>query len=82
MAGKSGLKVYIDRIDEGVATVVLSEDDTKHFNVPATFLPGGVKEGDHLQLTFKKDRESRDAEKKKANELLKELLAQNQEGKK
>ncbi len=73
------LKVVVDRIEDKVATIVLYDDDRVHFNLPAQYLPEGAKEGDHFQLTFKKDRESRDAEKKKAEDLLKELLAPNKE---
>jgi hypothetical protein len=73
------LKVVIDRIEDEIATIVLYDDDSVHFNLPAEYLPEGAKEGDHFQLSFKKDKESRDAEKKKAEDLLNELLAQNKE---
>lgn len=82
MADKKALKVYIDRIEDDVATVALYDDDKVHFNLPVTYLPEGTKEGDHFQLMFKKDKEGRVAEKKKADDLLKELLARNQEGEK
>ena len=70
------LKIVIDRIEDEVATLVLYDDDSVHFNLPAEYLPEGAKDGDHFQLVFKKDKESRDAEKKKAEDLLKELLGQ------
>jgi hypothetical protein len=70
------LKVIIDRIEDDIATVVMSDDDKVHFNLPAEYLPEGAKGGDHFQIVFKKDKESRDAEKKKADDLLKELLGQ------
>ena len=70
------LKVVIDRIEDEIATLVLYDDDSVHFNLPAEYLPEGAKDGDHFQLTFKKEKESRDAEKKKAEDLLKELLGQ------
>jgi hypothetical protein len=71
------LKVVIDRIEDEIATIVLYDDDSVHFNLPAQFLPEGTKDGDHFQITFKKDKESRDVEKKKADDLLKDLLGQN-----
>ena len=76
------LKVVIDRIEDEVATLVLYDDDSVHFNLPTEYLPEGTKDGDHFQLIFKKDKESRDAEKKKAEDLLKELLGQSDEGEK
>jgi hypothetical protein len=72
------LKVFIDRIEDEIATLVLYDDDKVHFNLPAEYLPESAKEGDHFQLTFKKDKESRDADKKKADDLLKELLGQDE----
>lgn len=77
---KHKLKVVIDRIEDKIATIALYDDDRVHFNLPAGYLPEGTKDGDHFQLTFKKERESRDAEKKKADDLLKELLGQSSEG--
>jgi hypothetical protein len=71
------LKVFIDHIEDEIATIVLYDDDKVHFNLPAQFLPEGTEGGDHFQITFKKDKESRDAEKKKADDLLKDLLGQN-----
>jgi hypothetical protein len=72
------LKVVIDRIEDEIATLVLYDDDSVHFNLPAAYLPEGSKDGDQFQLTFKKDKASRDAEKQKADDLLKELLGQSE----
>ena len=76
------LKIVIDRIEDEVATLVLYDDDSVHFNLPAECLPEGAEEGDHFQLVFKKDKESRAAEKQKADDLLKDLLGQSDEIKK
>jgi hypothetical protein len=70
------LKVYIDRIEDKVATIVMSEDDKVHFNLPAKFLPEGAEGGDHFQLSFKPDKESAKEVKAKADDLLKDLLGQ------
>ncbi|MBI3653838.1 MAG: DUF3006 domain-containing protein [Acidobacteria bacterium] len=76
------LKIVIDRIEDDVATLVLYEDDRVQFNLPVEYLPKGVKGGDHFQVVFKKDSQSRAAEKQKAEQLLKELLGQSDEGEK
>ena len=44
--------VFIDRIEDGIAIITLSDDDAFHFNLPLKYLPGDVKEGDHLTLSF------------------------------
>ena len=70
------LKVYIDRIEDDVATLVMSDDDSVHFNLPKDYLPEGADGGDHFQLTFKPDKESAKEVKAKADDLLKDLLGQ------
>ena len=66
-------KVVIDRVEDKLAVVVIYEDDSVKFNLPVDYLPEGVKEGDHLEMSFKVDKESREAQKKRVGDLLKEL---------
>lgn len=77
MAEKQGLKIYIDRIEDGVATLALYDDDRVQFNLPAEYLPEGATDGDYFRLLFRRDPASRAAEKQRADDLLKELLAGN-----
>ena len=69
----SSTKVVIDRIEGEHAVVVDFDDDSVKFNLPVDYLPKGVKEGDHLQMSFKVEEESREAQKKRVQDLLKEL---------
>jgi hypothetical protein len=73
MTKRSSIKVVIDRIEGEKAVVVLYDDDAVRFNLPASLLPEGVKGGDHLRMTLAADKESRAAEKKKIDDLLKDL---------
>ncbi len=70
------VKIFIDRIEDKIATVVMSDDDKVHFNLPVEYLPEGAKGGDHFHLTFKPDKESAKAVQTKAEDLLKDLLGQ------
>ncbi|MEW6130287.1 MAG: DUF3006 domain-containing protein [Acidobacteriota bacterium] len=70
------LKIYIDRIEDAIATVVMSDDDSVHFNIPASYLPEGAEDGDHFQLIFKADKASAKEIQTKAEDLLKDLLGQ------
>jgi len=70
---ESSTKIVIDRIEGDLAVLALYEDDRVKFNFPLQYLPEGVREGDHLQMTFAQDEQSRDAEQKKVEDLLKEL---------
>jgi hypothetical protein len=67
------MRVVIDRIEGNIAVLVLYEDDRIKFNLPIQYLPKGVRGGDHLQVTFTLDEQSREAERKRVEDLLKEL---------
>lgn len=73
MKQQSSHKVVIDRIEGDKAVVALYEDDSVKFNLPASFLPEGVKEGQHLQMRFSVDKDSREAQKKRITDLLNDL---------
>ena len=71
----SELKFVVDRIEGDQAVLVDYEDDGVTFVLPLSRLPEGTQGGDHLRVIFTRDDESRDAESKRAEELLKELRA-------
>jgi hypothetical protein len=66
-------RVVIDRIEGDLAVLVLYDDDRVKFNLPVRYLYEGVKEGDHLQMSFSEDAASRESEQKRVDDLLKEL---------
>lgn len=72
---KSGgsIKVVVDRIEGDLAVLVLYEDDRVKFNLPLPYLPEGVTEGDHLQMSFNEDESSRQSETNRIDDLLKDL---------
>ena len=53
--------------------LVLYDDDRVKLNIPISYLPEGVRDGDHLQASFRKDDSSRVSEKKRIDDLLTEL---------
>jgi DUF3006 family protein len=67
--------VIIDRIEGDLAVLVLYDDDRVKFNLPLRYLPDGTGEGDHLLMNFVSDDLSRESEKKRIDNLLKELKA-------
>lgn len=66
-------KIIVDRIEGDLAVLVLYDDDRMRFNFPIDRLPDGVKDGDHLQLSFAKDEAGRESEKNRIDDLLREL---------
>ncbi len=72
MKKESRHKFIIDRIEGDLAVITLYEDDSVKFNLPVSLLPTGARGGDHLQIAFTMDEESRDELKKRIEELLKD----------
>jgi len=73
MKSGSSTKVVIDRIEGDLAVLVLYEDDRVRFSFPLHYLPEGVSEGDHLQMSFAQDDESRESEGNRVEDLLSDL---------
>ena len=67
------MKLVVDRIEEGLAVCYLYDDDRTKFDIPVEYLPRGVRAGDHLNVTFEIDRDSREREQQRAEDLLREL---------
>ena len=49
------MKVSIDRIEEGIAVLVMQDDLFGIIRVPVSLLPPGCREGDVLNLTLEAD---------------------------
>jgi len=73
MKSNSSTRVVIDRIEGDLAVLALYDDDRVKFNLPIRYLPRGAREGDHLQMSFDEDEVSRDRERRRVDDLLKEL---------
>lgn len=73
MKSRDSTKVVVDRIESDLAVLVLYDDDHVKFNLPLQYLPEGVREGDHLQMSFGQDEVSRESERKRVDDLLKDL---------
>ena len=73
MKAEALTKVVIDRVEGDLAVVVLYDDDRVKFNLPLQYLPEGVREGDHLQMSFVKDLSGRESERMRIDGLLKDL---------
>ena len=57
------MRVTIDRIDEGIAVLILDDEPGSRFTLPASRLPPGSREGDVLTLKLEHDEEETRAAK-------------------
>jgi len=49
------MKATIDRIEGGIAVLILREDESVQVNLPASLLPPGSREGDILEIGIERD---------------------------
>ncbi|MFA6332434.1 MAG: DUF3006 domain-containing protein [Methanoregula sp.] len=49
------MKATIDRIEEGIAVLILRTDEPLRFSLPLPLLPPGCREGDIVMLSIERD---------------------------
>lgn len=51
-----GLYFFVDRVSDGIATLLFTGDDLQSLVLPLVALPNGVREGDYLLFSLSIDR--------------------------
>jgi hypothetical protein len=67
------IKAFVDRIESGLAVILLSDGSGVQFDLPLEYLPPGTEAGDHLMITFQLDPESREETLRSIAELKRRL---------
>jgi hypothetical protein len=70
-------KVTLDRIEEGIAVLLVRDDETIKINIPLTLLPSGSKEGDILDIAITRDVQETETAKERVSSLLEKLKSKN-----
>ena len=73
----TNLKVTLDRIEEGIAVLLVRDEEKVKINIPLTLLPSGSKEGDILDITIDRDMQETEAAKERVSTLLEKLKKKN-----
>ncbi|MCK8519318.1 DUF3006 domain-containing protein [Methanoculleus sp. 7T] len=55
MQDESAFRVSLDRVEEGLAVLLLREDESIRFTLPIALLPEGAREGDILEIAVRRD---------------------------
>ena len=76
--GNHQVLAFIDRIEDGIAVIILREAADIHFNLPLQYLPVNVTAGDHLKLSFELDPENTAAARDRIAALQAELKKENE----
>jgi hypothetical protein len=67
------MKVSIDRIEQGVAVLLMRDDPSGIIRVPVSLLPQGCREGDVLTMTLDADPGETAAVKERVTGLIDKL---------
>jgi hypothetical protein len=67
------IKAFVDRIESGLAVILLSDYSGIQFHMPLEYLPPGIEAGDHLTIAFQIDPESREETLRSIADLKKRL---------
>jgi hypothetical protein len=70
-------KVTLDRIEEGIAVLLVRDDEKIKINISCILLPVGSKEGDILDITITKDVQEKEDAKERVTNLLEKLKSKN-----
>ncbi len=70
------MKAVIDRIVDGVAVMLLGEDEHK-VEIPVALLPEGAREGSWLKVSLELDQEGEMQQREKISNLLEKLRNKN-----
>jgi hypothetical protein len=70
-------KATLDRIEEGIAILLVRDDEKIKINIPLFLLPEGSKEGDILDINIARDVHETEAAKERVSSLLEKLKSKN-----
>ena len=67
------MRAFVDSVEDGVARVLLGEDESVTVTLPAEWLPEGIREGQVLRVTWETDEEETEAAKQAVEDLYAQL---------
>ncbi len=71
------MKATLDRIEDGIALLLIRNDESIQINIPVELLPEGCCEGDILDITICRDLEGTRAAKERVSDLIEKLKNKN-----
>lgn len=67
------MRAFVDSVEDGVARVLLGEDESVTVTLPVAWLPEGVREGQVLRVTWEADEDGTEDAKKAVEDLYAQL---------
>lgn len=75
MQDESAFRVSLDRVEEGLAVLLVREEESVRFTIPRSLLPEGAREGDILEIAVRRDVEETEAARKRVADRIARLRA-------
>jgi len=66
-------KVSLDRVEEGIAVLLVRDDESIKIDIPLSLLPPNSKEGDILDINIDKDEKETEDAKERVSYLIEKL---------
>lgn len=67
------IRAFVDRIENGVAVLLIGEDEKQKLELPISCLPTGVREGNVLTITLTIEQKATQEGRVRVNKLIDEL---------
>lgn len=67
------LYFFVEGIDEDMAALLVGEEGEQKLLLPLAYLPGDVREGDWLRVSFERDDEKRESVRDEIESLMDDL---------
>ena len=72
-------KVTLDRIEEGIAVLLVRDEEKIKINIPLCLLPPESREGDILDVTISRNKKETEDAKERVSNLIEKLRNKNKD---
>ncbi|WP_332449367.1 DUF3006 domain-containing protein [Methanoculleus sp.] len=79
MKMESTFRVSLDRVEEGLAVLLVREEESVSFTLPRSLLPDDAREGDILEMTVRRDVEATEASRQQVAERIARLKSRSRQ---
>ncbi|NLA31786.1 MAG: DUF3006 domain-containing protein [Methanomicrobiales archaeon] len=73
MPDESIIRVSLDRVEEGLAVLLLRDDESIRFTLPRVLLPRNAREGDILEIAIRRDVAATDDARRRVAERIERM---------
>lgn len=73
MQNESAFRASLDRVEEGLAVLLLREDESVRFTIPRSLLPPEAREGDTLEIVIRRDVAATEEARRRVAERIERL---------